>query len=66
MFCSNVKSVENQSTHQVPGEIINTMKNQNFINVIVAVNIFYLTAPYNNINIATSPQNYSNAFLGVQ
>ena len=64
MFFSSVKSVENQSIHQVPGEIINTVKNQNFINVIVVVNIFYLTAPYNNINIATSPKNYSNAFMG--
>ena len=64
MFCSSVKSVESQSIPQVPGEIINTVKNQNLINVIVAVNIFYLGALYDNIDVVTSPKNYSNAFMG--
>ena len=56
--------MENQSIHQVPGEIINTVKNQNFINVIVVVNNFYLRALYDNIDVVTSPKNYSNAFMG--
>ena len=56
--------MESQSIHQVPGEITNTVKNQNLINVIIAVNIFYLRALYNNIDIVTSPKNYSNAFMG--